>query len=792
MSKKVFQLLLAAAFVLPLCYSCSDDDSDNLSAEEREQQAQEQASTFWNVVSQLTSAQNYTADYAGKTFEPNIGEPSPSNPYVRQVATNDALSAAQRFAALIGQEDTFDATTTDYEWHDDAVGTLHYRQSVDNTSWATVDVDIKQMPHLQQIVYCAPEQMGTNSSFNGTAYYRFGDVVKIKNAEKADEYWVCVRPAFGPEGKKNSYWVTLSPLPTANQKTIEKNGRTYIVPTELGTSTEQMQNLAELLYAICFHKQWYDNVQNNDAPGIFTKGLRMFHDFRHSMDYLQYHNEYFFLRVHNAWESMGLFKKIFGFESTDANFKKFFEADGGLHLLYSGYSWWSTVSNNLSLYEYTYTSGTDINELNMHKATKKEHKHDMKSMDFNIATEVTLAKPYLSRSDFFGDSQPRYVVRFAKGSDLVAPNAQWDIKQAISGAEDVYVYNRSFYAETYNKFCDLTSNKLEVTPDPDDPKSQIEENFNGHSHYVVGDVIEDADHTHWFCVFNAGGKGLHPYSYFISFQNAKFDPNDKIATNIIEEVTVPKLLAPLATLVYNGIKTPDAAIPNKTIYSIYNWTSVRPEQLFDATDSIVVTSDGKKETRINLTTSIVYQTPEINLQVMRFVMNSCDDPNDQGKIRYDFYTKYPNTNELILLSDIASQEKVSRFAPDRWAVLPNHGSTVARHFRTLPDTRSTDLTNYEWHTHGFATDARSMWNEPVLVMRATKVYERGDLLRGTKTEHGVTIINEYPSEARKIATKEQLEALGSEVLDYINANQIVTMDGAKLKFPDYRVDMTGK
>jgi len=119
MKKKVFNLLLMAAVVLglSLCVaSCKDDDDKNEGKTEEELALEEQqkADMFWDVVGQLTSMDNYTADYQDKTFEPTIGEPSEGNPYVRIVATNDMEAAAMRFANLTGAD--VNENTVSYEW----------------------------------------------------------------------------------------------------------------------------------------------------------------------------------------------------------------------------------------------------------------------------------------------------------------------------------------------------------------------------------------------------------------------------------------------------------------------------------------------------------------------------------------------------------------------------------------------------------------------------------------------------------------------------------------------------
>lgn len=81
---------------------------------------------------------------------------------------------------------------------------------------AQVEVNIKQMPGLKKIIYYSEEQAGENGAFNGSAYYRFGDVVSKTNADGETEYWICVRPAFGPEKREESHWISVSDLPKAN------------------------------------------------------------------------------------------------------------------------------------------------------------------------------------------------------------------------------------------------------------------------------------------------------------------------------------------------------------------------------------------------------------------------------------------------------------------------------------------------------------------------------------------------------------------------------------------------
>ena len=787
-------LLLLACIVCGFSLSvtsCKDDDDDNneqLTPEQREQQAQAQHDRFWDVVGQLTSSSSYAADYQDKTFEPNIGEPSSQNPYVRLVATNDLPSAAQRFAALIGQEDTFDPNTADYEWSDEAVGTLNYHKTDNGSSWAVVDVSIRQMPHLQQIVYCSSEQMGTNKSFNGAAYYRFGDVVKKDLPGGTSEYWICVRPAFGPEGKGTSHWVSLSPLPAENLENIPKNDRSYNVPKGLGTNTEQMQNLAEMLYAMYYPDTWEHNVLNVSAPGIFTSGLRMFHDFSHADNREQYHNQWFWRRVREAWHDQGLFKTIFGFDISDEQFQKFFAQDGGLHLLYKGYSWWNRVSNNLTLYEYTYSTGTANAQLNMHRATKREVESDMTQRTFDLTVEYTAEKPYLSRADLFGNNQPRYIVRHATGQDLIVDDADWDYKQPISGITDVYVYNRYFYENTSNHFCDLTSNKLEVATDPDNLANQELDVYTGNPYFRQGDVIEDESGTQWFCVLNSGSMNFsRPYSYFVTFDDIAVSPGkNPEGTNLIQEETVPIIMASMSYLVSNSLSP--TGLAGQVLKSIKDKMNVDLSQMFVVCDSIITTDEGVIDTRSCLTACVLYNNDEHRMRLMRFIKDGTYDKTGNRQWAYKFYTRYEGTNVPMMLSDIADQAMVNQYGPDRWAVLPIHPGEQRRTWRTQADENARHLGNYQWLDGQFVSGSTSMWNEPVLVMRATKVYDRGVGHHGYSTFQDTKIVKLLPSTARSTIPDEMLVGALNMELQRV-ANRYFFKDGQQYALPGYLNDM---
>ena len=427
--RKIFNFMLTAALMGGLslaAISCSDD---KLSEEEKQQQAEEQAeqglddaAEFWNVVGQLTDDPMPDEGWQTATYAPSIGEPDGANTAVRIVATNDAETAA-RFAQLTGAD--IDESTTDYTYQNEHVGTLRYHRT-GGQSLAVVDVDIKQMPGLSQIVYQAPE--GDNGYFNGTAYYRFGDVVKKLNSDASYDYWICVRPAFGPAKKGDSHWITVSKIPSANTKQvtkiINKEKVTHSLPKSLTTNREHMQNLAEMLYAMTHAQQWASNLSTNNG----YKTLKYFRDFNY-VQLFKYNDDQFFNDVADNWESRGLFKTVFGLNRNDLTS----ELNHGLNLVYSS----ATMSGNKILLPVATYNGTNLKTETLAKTNS----------EWTTAFDIqTLMNPgYISYNDATGQKQKAWLVRYATGATLCKGSqeaASFDKYKRLTNCEDVFVYNK--------------------------------------------------------------------------------------------------------------------------------------------------------------------------------------------------------------------------------------------------------------------------------------------------------------------------------------------------------------
>ena len=160
-TRKIIHFRLMAVLTCSLCLgfaSCSDDD-DKPTEEQRVEQDLADAADFWNVVGQLTDGVMPDEGWQTATYAPSIGEADGTNSTVRIVQCADAENAAESFADLVGLTYGKDITadTPEYTYRNDLVGTLTYRRASGETL-ATVDVDIRQMPGLQQIVSQYREQ----------------------------------------------------------------------------------------------------------------------------------------------------------------------------------------------------------------------------------------------------------------------------------------------------------------------------------------------------------------------------------------------------------------------------------------------------------------------------------------------------------------------------------------------------------------------------------------------------------------------------------------------------------
>ena len=459
--------LFAALTVLCGAVSC---EKETIDGKGDSSSSPSTSDVFYSVVSQLVNKNELVGDYSKKTFQPTIGIADGGDESVRVVATNSLEAAVNRYNTLTGA--SIDTNTVSHTFSDKAVGTLTWSKNTDNKAFGTVTASIPSVPTLQKIIYRAGDQGDVNGSFgvNGkaTAYYRFGDVVKrTRKEDGVVEYWVCVRPAFTYEEKEKSHWISVSPLPKdklweyydTGKPFTASNNMDYSLPWKIGTDLEWHQDLAEMLFAIMYPEEWATNIQNYSSLSMFGRpsGLPIFNDWH--CDNIKYHNKYFWENVQKAWKINSIVEKVFGvsFDEMKALLKQP-NANGqgggpGLYLLYDGSYWSTRFSNKPNLYQVHYFHGTKDTKKNMHEkdtdkpcsqvVVPKNLTEGANNYPLDFYKSMTVQKPYIKEQRFFGDDQPRWVVRYAEGAELAS--RVYDPMQVISdfqGDNEVYRYYR--------------------------------------------------------------------------------------------------------------------------------------------------------------------------------------------------------------------------------------------------------------------------------------------------------------------------------------------------------------
>ena len=767
-------LILCVTILSQLTFvSCKDEDL----TEEEKQQKQEQendrqfllTSEFWQVVGQLSNAEVLPDDWQHATFEPGIGEASDKSSTTRIVLTNEAEAAAESFENLTGADVS---NLSSYEWKRD-FGSLTYQRLHDGTGWAAVDVDIKQMPGLKRIIYCTPEQQGLNASVPGTPYYRFGDVIKKLNEDGKWEYWVCVRPCFGPEKKGDMHWMCLGNLPEKNIKsyTYTKQNRTWYWPVSLTTNYEHIKNLSEMTCAILEPVRWADHYERNQDE-------KLFHDFSYAN--IKYHNRYFWQLVQDAWNTP------VPSEGGKTVFELLFHRDKGqlldgkqqLNFFYGSASGPGTFSwyMNLNLISVIVRTA-DSKGFQCRDLVKKTSNKSCEKKEFDIREYSE--KGYSTKASDISFIEPGayvYPLRYATGKQLFGsqPN-YYQTMDGANGIHDVYVFNKH-YAQSWG-----SDTNMKVFEEGDVQKLEIQtDDANGHfygiSFWRIGDVVKDTEGSLWFCIQPSGcGKDCDKddaqaldyyssnHSYFISLTPNHYEGTNQYRTNLptLKEATSISML--LSQILYQG-KNPfsKAASPlTLAIDNINEYAKVNLEKFFVVRDTLHNENGPNDKPQKNhvtaYCTNLAYSDASHAAQgkqgLLRHIYsNASRGYSKEGEIIYGVrYTEYINwdryeygNQETMFLQDLTSMDKVEMYASgDRWVTLPfytegNEGSRdqetgeyldIYEHQQPRQSCyRSISCNIFDWDQNKKdfqQPDNLSMYNEPIIFCRLMAVHDIG-------------------------------------------------------------------
>ena len=283
--KKSFKLFLAMLLIggFALSFSsCKDSENANNDPNSPENAAlskeSESALNLLSVLSYTSGLDSLPDNWASNSYtvEPNVGVvKDESTPYVRYIVVNDKQEAIDTYNAMGEKALTEDATSD--TWNIENVGSLSFKVLDQPDVTATLDINIKQQPHLTQIRFVPASAMGDNGlwGLKEDPYYQFGDVVALKEGD-ITTYWICARPCSKYSNKKQSHWFSfhLMEKESKNPNIIEFTSSNYgnlKLPTKLGNkslSAKHIPNLFKLLMLIDDPTKYQNSAFSNGLGEI--------------------------------------------------------------------------------------------------------------------------------------------------------------------------------------------------------------------------------------------------------------------------------------------------------------------------------------------------------------------------------------------------------------------------------------------------------------------------------------------------------------------------------------------
>lgn len=734
--KKYFGFVLIAAVVCGFSLavtSCKDDENDNSGQNGTEQPTdamdEEGAMAAWRLLCALTDADSLASDWQSQQYDPTVGVSTTNQQFVRLVQVNNLADAKMHFGSMtdltpseIGQTATVSV---------DGMGTLTWKQSAEGEqNIASVDVKLKQIPHLQRIVYCTTDQMGDNAAKFGTAYYRLGDVV----VDGDGYYWVCVRPALSGL-KDKSYWMNIinaaesgrdtetGKLPGYPKKNLydysnRYHSNTIHLPTGLAYEHRQIYELNNFIWALLSPSKYRDTV------GVNGVGLGGF-------DY-KYHGEKFLQNVSENWDKLGIWEKLFN--RTHLEMLRYTGDGGKMCFFYNGKNW--KVGSTARLWMYV---SRDYEPVYDRKQSQDEVLYEMKADKSGFDILRAAQDPNAASID--DCPQPNadvlkgvWVIRMKTGSELstISYSPTNDM-----GVRAVYRYNALTVPATATGSALQTEDDIKGLDAGKTP-------FFGEPYYHTSDILVDDRGHHWIVTYPSGmDYDRSPYSELVSLNALEFSEDGAYATNapkLKEMLRGYSFLWHLMQNVYAGTWT-KKIISDDDSNTYFTYLRNMMKENYDIRLLFQILVQEQNARNFTHLCSLPYREDgDTKQRLMRFMMTS-----DQGKndFIFNYWQHYPavpsdaakyqtNFGPLaIYLQDVANQGMVDSYAKDYYAKRPlndfEHDGKVAREYRTKADATALKFSNYvynyqKWFNATYPTD---MWNEPVIPVVFDAVLDRG-------------------------------------------------------------------
>ena len=708
--KKVVNWLMMATLVTSLVWSVSsckddDDDKDGRTSEEIAQDPYEKESeagdALYRLVCQLSVGDSLPDNWKTATFEPKLGQVlDPSKPFVRTISVNDAAGAVTQYNSLTGKN--LPATTMSDTYTVDGVGTLTFTMGGSGTI-ATIDFDVKQMPKLQQLRLVPVGSMGENGSFSGEPYYRFGDVVK----DKDNCYWICVRPAYSPDEKEDTHWMSFQIGPKNVKEYTKSKCKKQNYPVDLGVQKEKMQYLAQLL-AILANPERYKKAAGTEGNYFGTNdhktGLGGLQEAAMPVEDL--------VSLSLMWEKYKIWEAIMpiGYDEFDEKdiekFKNRFTQEVSFI-----YEKGSTSGTKLNIPTVTYTG---VGNFYKNEPTYATVAVNMQDVGFDVTYR------YASLGERGDENYPvpnAFVVRYKTGFQL---SSNWFFNpkatEAIEGVTEVFRFNAH--------------------------KKEFVKYFN-RGYYDVGDVVKDNEGNRWFCIqTSSSGNDMYseikPYAYFISLDEGAVGKNlENIPSN---KDLAAQMLFNMEVVYHNlilarGVNTQGSST-SKQIKHLQDNTGIEMTDLFGVRDTLHAFRNDKEAHNLqNTFISTFYRDNNNQLCVLRLIGDyTAEQPGGGRDWSWQFWDRYSQgKSRTMTLNDLADQNIVNTYNKDTWVNLVWNDWVNKQKISTNigPRTQVEEISPlsrfiYQKGRNAIAgTVPANMYREPIIPFAVKRVFDEG-------------------------------------------------------------------
>ncbi len=459
MKNTTFQFTLIAILVaLTAFVSCSDNEMTD-------GQGKDAGNNSENVMT-LAQAQKYQAlssllgvvaevdslpanwDQSSYVVEPTLGVVADQgNEHVRYVVTSSVEEADRLYRSMISANVT--ATASNDTWSMEGIGSLKFTVVGQPDCYATLDVSVQQLPHLEQLRFVPSSALGDNIAPWDDPYYEVGDVICQKKPGEVETYWVCVRPCSKDAGVRKSHWCTLQLNPVGNATNpnyikFSKEGKADLyLPTNLckkqGDGERMVQNYFNVL-----------RVMEKPKAYVGATGIGEITKASGELSYGKVIN------LSSMWEDLGIWDKLSNPKVVSALRAELDKESPFLNAFYHGYSKVYFGDGDYRVYNLQLTS--DINS--------KENA--------GLFTDVVKQKLWLS----FGNKEVNF-----KGYEDNAGDANIvSLHDEADGQSQIFTENQ--YIVKYKTGAQLEENKVFTTDNT--PGKSFEERGNN---YGITDVL---------------------------------------------------------------------------------------------------------------------------------------------------------------------------------------------------------------------------------------------------------------------------------------------------------------